>query len=102
MSAIETAEGHLKSALKILQKDFEQKDAFAQLYDLLEELEQEAAPETDDHDCTCHLETVNSASREPPDWIRNPDCPIHGWRDPDRAYEDWRDRQSEPAEPWED
>ena len=49
-------------------------------------------------DCTCYMETVHATDIDPPDMVRDPDCPIHGWRDPDQAYDDWRDRQNEPAE----
>lgn len=45
-----------------------------------------------DHgDCTCRLETVHSASIDPPEMILNPWCPRHGGRDPDAEYEQRRD-----------
>lgn len=42
-------------------------------------------------DCTCRMETVNSASIDPPEAIIDPWCPVHGHRDPDREYEQARD-----------
>ena len=38
------------------------------------------------HGCTCRMESVNSASIDPPELIRDEWCQIHG-RDPDAEYE---------------
>ncbi len=43
--------------------------------------------------CNCRMESVSSASLDPPEPIINPWCPHHGGRDPD--YE--RDRRLEEA-----
>ncbi len=40
--------------------------------------------------CTCRYETVNSATIDPPDLIRDKWCPLHG-RDPDEERERQRD-----------
>jgi hypothetical protein len=32
---------------------------------------------------------------DPPEPIVDPWCPLHGSRDPDREYDEWRDRQME-------
>lgn len=44
-----------------------------------------------DHGCTCSMETVNSASIDPPEPIIDPWCPVHGGRDPDLEYDRQRD-----------
>jgi hypothetical protein len=41
--------------------------------------------------CTCRLETVSSASIDPPEMILDPWCPVHGTRDPDFELEQQRD-----------
>ena len=41
--------------------------------------------------CTCRMESVNSASIDPPEPIVNPWCPLHGGRDPDAEREARRD-----------
>lgn len=43
-----------------------------------------------ERDCTCRLESVNSASIDPPEPILDPWCPAHG-KDPDTEYERQRD-----------
>lgn len=48
-----------------------------------------------DQGCTCSMETVHSASIDPPEPIVDRDCPLHGNSDPDRAYDEMRDRQME-------
>ena len=54
----------------------------------------------DQRDCTCRLETVNSASIDPPDWIVNRWCPIHGsGEDPDHAWEAKRDDRRSSGRP---
>ncbi len=42
-------------------------------------------------ECTCRLESVNSASIDPPEMIVNEWCPTHG-RDPDEELQKQRDR----------
>jgi hypothetical protein len=42
-------------------------------------------------DCTCRMESVNSASIDPPELILNPWCPVHGGRDPDEELQRRRD-----------
>lgn len=39
------------------------------------------------HGCTCRMESVNSASIDPPEPIIDQWCPVHGGRDPDVEYE---------------
>ena len=46
--------------------------------------------------CTCRMETVHSASIDPPEPIIEPWCPVHGNRDPDAEYERRRDDPPEP------
>jgi hypothetical protein len=41
--------------------------------------------------CTCRMETVHSASIDPPELIEDPWCPEHGTRDPDQELEQQRD-----------
>ena len=41
--------------------------------------------------CTCSMESVNSASIDPPEPIINKWCPLHGGLDPDAEYERRRD-----------
>lgn len=41
--------------------------------------------------CSCRMETVNSASIDPPELILDPWCPEHGGRDPDAERERQRD-----------
>lgn len=41
--------------------------------------------------CTCRLESVNSASIDPPELITDPWCPAHGGRDPDDELQRQRD-----------
>lgn len=41
--------------------------------------------------CTCRMETVNSASIDPPEPIVDPWCLLHGRRDPDRERDEARD-----------
>lgn len=48
--------------------------------------DQVEAPE----DCTCHAEGVGGPDER---WVRDEWCPTHG-RDPDQAYEEFRDRRS--------
>lgn len=48
--------------------------------------------EAREHGCTCSMESVNSASIDPPEPITDKDCPLHGWApDPDAAYDAARD-----------
>jgi hypothetical protein len=47
-------------------------------------------PDYYDPRCTCRMETVNSASTEPPELIRDEWCPVHG-RDPDDELDRRRD-----------
>jgi hypothetical protein len=47
--------------------------------------------------CTCRMETVHSASIDPPEPIVDQWCPLHGWRDADREYDEMRDRQWDEA-----
>jgi hypothetical protein len=42
------------------------------------------------YSCTCRMNSVNSASLDPPEPILDPWCPIHG-KDPDVEYEKRRD-----------
>jgi hypothetical protein len=42
--------------------------------------------------CTCRMSHVRSTDIDPPELILDKWCPVHG-RDPDQAYEEWRDRQ---------
>lgn len=44
-----------------------------------------------EYGCTCRMETVNSASIDPPEPIVDPWCPLHGSRDSDREYDEMRD-----------
>lgn len=47
---------------------------------------------TDMRDCTCRLESVHSASIDPPEMIVDRWCPIHGsGEDPDHVWEARRD-----------
>lgn len=41
--------------------------------------------------CICSMSSVNSASIDPPEPVRNRNCPHHGGRDPDAEYEAQRD-----------
>ena len=41
--------------------------------------------------CTCRMETVNSASIDPPEPIIDPWCPLHGGKDPDTELQKQRD-----------
>jgi hypothetical protein len=38
------------------------------------------------------MQTVHSASIDPPEPIIDGWCPLHGWRDPDAEYEASRER----------
>lgn len=45
-----------------------------------------------DEDCICRMESVHTASIDPPEMIVNRECPVHGHpRDPDAEYERRRD-----------
>jgi hypothetical protein len=44
--------------------------------------------------CTCRMSIVHSTDIDPPEPVLDKWCPVHG-RDPDLAYEEWRDRQYE-------
>lgn len=47
-----------------------------------------------ERECICRMETVNTASIDPPEMIVNRDCPVHGSpRDPDAEYERQRDER---------
>lgn len=54
-----------------------------------EEKPEPCTAEAREEGCTCGMESVNSASIDPPEPIINPWCPVHGGRDPDAE----RDRQ---------
>jgi hypothetical protein len=47
--------------------------------------------------CSCRIETVDSASLEPPELIIDPWCPVHGGRDPDAEYDRYRDDEREQS-----
>lgn len=49
-----------------------------------------------DQGCTCRMETVHSASIDPPEPILNEWCPLHGWRDPDNERDALRDDPPHP------
>jgi hypothetical protein len=42
------------------------------------------------------METVHSASIDPPEPILNEWCPLHGWRDPDNERDALRDDPPHP------
>lgn len=44
--------------------------------------------------CSCRMETVNSASIDPPEPIVDPWCPLHGWRDPDHERDQAQEDRS--------
>jgi hypothetical protein len=44
--------------------------------------------------CTCRMSPVHSTDIDPPEPIVDRWCPVHG-RNPDHAYEEWRDWQYE-------
>jgi hypothetical protein len=44
-----------------------------------------------DQGCTCRLSSVNSASIDPPEPVTDPWCPLHGYRDADREYQEIKD-----------
>jgi len=51
-----------------------------------------------DPDCTCVPHMAHATDISPPEGRkRDPWCPVHG-RDPDEAYEEYRDRRSHEAE----
>ena len=46
--------------------------------------------------CTCFIPTAGAHDLDPPEPKRDKHCPLHGWaRDPDDAYEEWRERRDE-------
>lgn len=45
--------------------------------------------------CSCRMSSVNSATIDPPYEMIDPWCPLHGYRDPDREYDEHRDRMLE-------
>jgi hypothetical protein len=49
--------------------------------------------------CTCRMSVVHSIDIDPPEPIIDKWCPVHG-RDPDQAYEEWRERQYEKTPPY--
>jgi len=51
----------------------------------------------EDPDCICGWTTVHATDIDPPEPKLNKNCPVHG-RDPDEAYEEYRDRRSHEAE----
>jgi hypothetical protein len=60
----------------------------------------------DEELCSCRLESVNSATIDPPEIIIDCHCPVHGdgGPDPDEAYDRMRDdANDEPPDPpgWE-
>lgn len=57
--------------------------------------------EARDQGCICRMSITNSASIDPPEPVRNMNCPLHGneaARDPDAAYE--RHRDEPPMRMW--
>jgi hypothetical protein len=48
-------------------------------------------------DCTCGWTSVHATDIDPPEPKLNKNCPVHG-RDPDEAYERWRDERSAEAD----
>lgn len=55
--------------------------------------------------CTCGWSSVNSASIDPPERVRNLHCPIHGnlaARDPDAALEAKRDEERDALAWWDE
>jgi hypothetical protein len=56
--------------------------------------------EAREQDCTCTMESVNSASIDPPEPVTDPFCPLHGYRDADRERDAQRDDPDD--RPWED
>lgn len=52
--------------------------------------DEDEANEGRDPNCSCRTETVDSASTEPPEVIRDEWCPVHG-RDPDAELDRRRD-----------
>jgi hypothetical protein len=67
----------------------------ADVEDLLDMEEADRQLRETDPWCACHMETVNSASTEPPELIRDEWCPIHG-RDAelDRRRDDAMERDA--------
>jgi hypothetical protein len=55
----------------------------------MEEAERQLREDSDPR-CSCRMETVDSASTEPPELIRDEWCPVHG-RDPDAELDRRRD-----------
>lgn len=52
-----------------------------------------------DQGCTCRMESVHSASIDPPEPIADKNCPLHGWApDPDDALEEQRELRAD--RPW--
>lgn len=49
--------------------------------------------------CTCRMESVNSASIDPPEPIIDRYCPVHAGYDPDRALQEARDDAIDFPEP---
>jgi len=47
--------------------------------------------------CTCGWTTVHATDIDPPEPKLDRWCPIHG-RDPDEAYEEYRERRDEPPD----
>jgi hypothetical protein len=45
--------------------------------------------------CSCRMETVHSASIDPPEPIIDKWCPLHGWGDPDRERQERIDDEME-------
>jgi len=45
--------------------------------------------------CTCRWSSVHPADVDPPEPVIDHWCPLHG-RDPDAAYEDYRERRDNP------
>lgn len=56
-------------------------------------LEEPQEPENEDYppECTCRLESVCSASLDPPERIRTRGCPVHWPIDPDRELQAQQD-----------